>query len=73
MNDFESRGVNETDILNHYSKMQLDGENIINSTVNGMAVIMGSYQVVLIEAKGDRDLNAVMAGVFSMLGKSLYE
>ncbi len=43
MNDFESRGVTEPDIMNHYSKIQLDGENIINSAVFGMVVVMGSY------------------------------
>jgi len=43
MNDFESRGVTEPDIMNQYAKMQLDGENIINSAVFGMVVVMGSY------------------------------
>lgn len=65
MNDFESRGVTEADILNNYNKYTLDGELIMNTKVNGISLLIGSYQVVLIETVGDRELDAVMAGVFA--------
>lgn len=43
MNDFEARGAREEDILGHYSKMRLDEELIVNQSVNGMAIVLGSY------------------------------
>jgi hypothetical protein len=47
-----------------YSKIYLDDEPIIGTMVTGLAVLMGSYQIVLIETVGDRELDAVMSGVF---------
>jgi hypothetical protein len=64
MNDFESRGQIEGDVMNLYSKIYLDDEPIIGTMVTGLAVLMGSYQIVLIETVGDRELDAVMSGVF---------
>jgi len=43
MNDFEARGLTEPDIMNHYSKMHLDEELIINKSVFGMVIAVGSY------------------------------
>jgi hypothetical protein len=63
MNDFESRGQIEGDVMNLYNKFRLDEEPIINTIVTGMSVLMGSYQIVLIESLGDREIDAVMAGV----------
>ena len=73
MNDFESRGQIEGDVMTLYNKLRLDDEQIINTLVTGMAVLMGSYQIVLIETVGDREMDAVMAGVFSQIGITLYE
>jgi hypothetical protein len=64
MNDFESRGQIEGDVMNLYNKIYLDDEPIIGTMVTGLAVLMGSYQIVLIETVGDRELDAVMSGVF---------
>lgn len=73
MNDFESRGQIEGDVMNLYNKIYLDDEPIIGTMVTGLAVLMGSYQIVLIETVGDRELDAVMSGVFGQLSTTLYE
>jgi hypothetical protein len=73
MNDFESRGQIEGDVMNLYNKIYLDDEPIIGTMVTGLAVLMGSYQIVLIETVGDRELDAVMFGVFGQLSTTLYE
>ena len=60
MDDFESRGSIENDILGLYSKIHLEGEEIMNIKVKGLAILMGSYQITLIETQEERELDAVI-------------